>query len=295
VEKLVEPIRSDTRASRWRVVAWLATATLFVLLPVMAGIALLYFDQHVMIYHPRPYRAHDLKRLPAQALELNYLTPAGRQYAFYLPPRRKGLLPARIWVAFCGNGSVALDWTFFVSEDKNSDDAFLLVDYPGYGKSDGYATIAGTRASADKALSVLADRLQTEESQLENRLNVIGHSLGAGVAFDFAVHHPVQRVIAIAPFTSLREEAATIVGATLSHLVTEDCDNRARLAELALRSTPPRVAIVHGTEDDVIPFRMGQRLASEFPKLVQFFPVQHADHLSVLEFGREQIFEWMNH
>jgi hypothetical protein len=49
-------------------------------------------------------------------------------------------LPARLWVAFCGNGSLALDWTTILAGYPNANDAFLLVDYPGYGKCTGYAT-----------------------------------------------------------------------------------------------------------------------------------------------------------
>lgn len=80
----------------------------------------------------------------------------------------------------------------------------------------------------------------------------------------------------------------------MSYLLVENYDNRARLKELADRSPMPMVAIVHGTDDDVIPFRMGQTLASEFPQIVEFFPITHGDHVSVLEFSRKKIFDWMN-
>src|SRR3712207_8818864 len=48
-------------------------------------------------------------------------------------------IPERIWVAFPGNGSLALDWLAFVARDPNPANAYLLVDYPGYGRSEGYA------------------------------------------------------------------------------------------------------------------------------------------------------------
>ncbi|MBA3963805.1 MAG: hypothetical protein H0X40_18155 [Chthoniobacterales bacterium] len=43
-------------------------------------------------------------------------------------------VPARVWVLFCGNGSLALDWLPLARRDQNTGDAFLLIDYPGYGK-----------------------------------------------------------------------------------------------------------------------------------------------------------------
>jgi hypothetical protein len=73
----------------------------------------------------------------------NFLHSAVRQTtAFYIPARNNEQLPSRLWVAFCGNGSLALDWTTILAGYPNHNDAFLLLDYPGYGKCQGYASIA---------------------------------------------------------------------------------------------------------------------------------------------------------
>ncbi len=274
-------------------VTWIIRVLFAVLLIPVVLASCLYSQQHKFIYHPRPYFPRELQGLPSNLVELNFVTGSGRQTAFYLASHEERPLPDRIWVAFCGNGSVGLDWRFFIGDVRADQDGFLLIDYPGYGKSEGYATIAGTRAAADGAVSALAKRLGITVSELEPRLNLIGHSLGAGAALDFAAEHSVQRIVLFAPFTTLREEAATVVGGLFSRLLVEDYDNRGRLKELSRREAPPRIAIVHGMNDDVIPFRMGQALAQEFPELVQFFPIADADHVSVLELSRTQVLEWM--
>ena len=272
---------------------WLLRLLFAVLLiPVLAA-CFLYTQQHAMIYHPRPYTARDFARLPGNIQELDFTIGAGSQSAFYVSPRNGAHRPERLWVAFCGNGSVALDWTKFTHDYPNERDGFLLIDYPGYGKSRGYATIQSTRAAADGALAALAKRLNVDQSELETRLDVIGHSLGAAAALDFATHHSIERAVLYAPFTSLREEAATVVGRTLSHLLVENYDNRARLTELGKQSPLPRILIVHGTDDDVIPFRMGQTLASEFPVMTEFYPIQQGDHVTVLDLSRKQVYAWM--
>src|SRR5207237_4920352 len=171
-------------------------------------IALIYFKQHSMVYHPRPYGAGYAQALPTNGEEIFYTLPFGKQTAFYIPARNNGRLPSRLWIAFCGNGSLALDWTTILAGYPNSNDAFLLVDYPGYGQCEGYATIASTRVSSDAALNALAKRLALSEEEMESRLCTIGHSLGSAVAIDFAARHRVQRVVEISPFTPLREEAA---------------------------------------------------------------------------------------
>ena len=241
-----------------------------------------YFRRHSMLYHPRPYDPRYANVLPQDGVELHFRTLAGKQVAFYLPRGSDSHLPKRIWVAFCGNGSLALDWTWLIAQDPQPSDGFLLIDYPGYGKSDGYATIATTRAAADKALDALANHLRVDESEIESRLNLLGHSWGTAVALDFATRHRTQHIILIAVFTTLREEAATMVGTPLSYLLIENYDNRRALRELSHRSPPPKIEIFHGTDDDTIPIRVSRELAENFPTIIKFHPVAGADHVSVI-------------
>ena len=245
-----------------------------------------------MVYHPRPYDTSYAQVLPPNGQEISYTLPFGRQTAFYIPPRNSGRSPVRLWIAFCGNGSLALDWTTILAGNPNSHDAFLLVDYPGYGKCQGYATIASMRLSSDAALKTLTKRLALSEEEMESRLCTIGHSLGSAVAIDFGARHHVQRVLAIAPFTTLREEAARIITSPLSHLLIESYDNRAGIAEIRKRSPEAKIAIFHGTKDEVIPVRMGRELAQKFP-FIDFFPVEGATHLSVLSEAHDKIIHWM--
>ena len=126
---------------------------------------------------------------------------------------------------------------------------------------------------------------------MESRLCTIGHSLGSAVAIDFAARHRVQRVVAISPFTTLREEAARI-GGPLSRLLIENYDNRSGIAEIHKRNPEAKIAIFHGTKDEVIPVRMGHELAQKFP-FIDFFPVEGADHVSVLSEAHDKIVRWM--
>ncbi|HYR22101.1 MAG TPA: alpha/beta hydrolase [Chthoniobacterales bacterium] len=264
-------------------------AFLSVCLFLLAALSILYFRQHSMVYHPRSYDESYAYAFPANGIEINYTVAAAKYCAFYIPATAPS--PKRLWIAFCGNGSLALDWTTILREYPGKDDAFLLIDYPGYGKNGGYATIASTRASADAALRALTERLKLGDDQLT--ICAIGHSLGAAVALDFATHHRVQKVVLIAPFTTLREEAATILGGWISRLLIESYDNRANLAEVARLNPDARIAIFHGARDEVIPVRMGRELAREFP-FVEFFAIENADHVSVLNHAHDKIIDWMN-
>ena len=285
LESAVAQLRRHSR--RWlRLVALSITA---LALSFLGLVAFIYFRQHSMIYHPRAYEASYRSALPANGVEIEYVLPFGKQTAFYVPGANR--LPKRIWIAFCGNGSLALDWTTILRSYPRNGDGFLLVDYPGYGKNAGYATIDSTRATADAALRALVKQLGIDQEQVV--ICAIGHSLGSAAALDFAAHHHVQRVLLIAPFTALRDEAATVVGRQLARLLIENYDNRKNLRSVLHQDREVRVAIFHGTDDDVIPLRMARELKYEFPA-TDFFPVYGGDHVTVLDLAREQIIAWMN-
>jgi hypothetical protein len=132
-------------------------------LVILAAIVFIHFQQHSLIYHPRPYSHIYAHVLPPNGVEIEYALPFGKQTAFYISPPNEP--PKRVWVAFCGNGSLALDWTGLLPGYPPNGDAFLLVDYPGYGKNSGYATIDSTRATADGAVHALANRLHVDQEQ----------------------------------------------------------------------------------------------------------------------------------
>ena len=73
-------------------------------LGLLGLVALIYFKQHSMIYHPRSYDPSYAQAFPVNGEEISYTLPFGKQTAFYVPARNNGQLPTRLWIAFCGNG-----------------------------------------------------------------------------------------------------------------------------------------------------------------------------------------------
>ena len=67
---------------------------------------------------------------------------------------------------------------------------------------------------------------------------------------------------------------------------------RAGIAEIRKRNPEAKIAIFHGTKDEVIPVRMGREPAQKFP-FIDFFPVEGANHVSVLSEARDKIVRWM--
>jgi len=264
-----------------------------VIATAFALVFLLLFFQNRLIYHPRPYTVDAATRYPS-IVPLSYTTSQGRQQAFYLPPRLDPAQPpSRLWLIFHGNGSLALDWVNFLDPPPDPHDAFLLIDYPGYGDCQGTPSPASIHASAEAAFACLAQPLHTQPRVLEQNLNLLCHSIGCAAGLNFAVRHPVDRIILLAPFTSLRDMARRTVGWPLCWLLLHNYDNRARLSELAARQHPPRVLILHGDDDRLVPVSMGRQLASMFPGMITFRDVPGADHNTILYDSRNQIYAAM--
>ncbi len=254
---------------------------------------LLLLFQRELIYHPRPYEAGAEARNPA-LVPLDYSTAQGRQRAFYLPPSgAPGQPPRHLWVAFAGNGSLALDWLDFLGPPPDPRDGCLLIDYPGYGDCQGAASPRAIEESAEAAFASLAQSLHTQPSALEANLNLVCISLGCAAGLNFAVHHPVDRIVLLAPFTSMRAMARRVVGWPLCWLLMHNFDNGARLGELAARPHPPRVTIFHGDDDQTVPETMGRQLAAMYPAMITFHEVPGAGHNTVLSDSRERIIDIM--
>jgi pimeloyl-ACP methyl ester carboxylesterase len=192
-------------------------------------------------------------------------------------------------VVFSGNASVALDWLDFVEAAKDRATAFLLVDYPGYGLCEGKPSRQSIAEASESALTALAAGLKCAVPDLEKNLRVLGFSIGAAAGMEFAVRHPPRRVLLVSPFTSLKDMARIAVGRVLSNVAVDRFDNRARLDELAALPQPPKVVILHGTADDIVPFSMGRELAERQPKIAEFRPVQCADHNSMMLVAHDRI------
>jgi len=255
----------------------------------VAIVILLLLFQNLLIYHPRKYSFDIPTRYPF-VVRLAYTTGQGLQQAYYFPPANAPTQsPSHLWVIFAGNGSLALDWMGFLHPPPDSRDGFLLIDYPGYGACQGSPSPAAIEDSAEAAFTALADSLHTQPAALETNLNLLCQSIGCATGLNFAVHHPVDRIILISPFTTLRDMARRVIGWPLCWLLIHNFDNTARLAELAARAHPPRVTIFHGDADTSVPYAMGRQLAAMFPAMITFQTVPGAGHNTIVYDARPQI------
>ena len=133
----------------------------------------------------------------------------------------------------------------------------VLVEYRGYGAT-GYAPPSeeGLYADAEAVLDMLAAR-----GVEPKRIVLWGTSLGTGVAAEMARRGRGGRLVLVTPYTSIPDlvtDVAPFLPARL--LIADHFDTLAKAPFIGVSTT-----IIHGDADEIVPFRMGERLAAMIP------------------------------
>lgn len=167
----------------------------------------------------------------------------------------------------------------------------LLIDYRGYGRSEG-SFPNETRVYEDAAT---AWNYLTQEKQVPpNQIYIYGHSLGGAIAIDLAVKHPeAAGLIVESTFTSIR---GVIAARKLFRFFPVDIILRQRFDSI---KKVPNLKIpslfIHGIEDKTIPAFMSKELYSAAPKPKELILVPGADHNDVGEIAPLQYLKAVQH
>jgi pimeloyl-ACP methyl ester carboxylesterase len=142
----------------------------------------------------------------------------------------------------------------------------LLVDYRGYGRSEGaFPSEQSVYADAEAMWKHLV-----KDRGIEPRnIFIYGHSLGSAIGIELALRHPnAAGLIVESAFTSIRDMAKRDLlfrAVPVSLILTQRFASISKIARLKLP-----VLFLHGSHDTLVPFSMSQRLyeAANEPKRV---------------------------
>ena len=149
--------------------------------------------------------------------------------------------------------------------------ALLIIDYRGYGKSEGKPSEQGCYRDTGAAYEYLLTRDYAPE-----RIFVYGESLGTAMAADLASRRPCGGVILEAPFPSAKAVAATVLP-VLGPLVVSGLDTGEKIAQV---QAP--VLVIHGTLDQVIDYKLGRQVFEAASEPKQFWAVEGAHHSDIV-------------
>lgn len=152
---------------------------------------------------------------------------------------------------------------------------FLVIAYRGYEGSTGSPSEDGLRQDAEAAYAWLGARVPAEN------IVIHGFSLGSGVAVRLASEHPARALILEAPYTAMTDVAAlSAPWAPVHWLMLDQYRSRDRIGGVDMP-----VLILHGDQDQVIPFEQGERLFQLAPRPRTFVRMVGSNHNTLTRDG----------
>jgi uncharacterized protein len=211
-----------------------------VLVAVALGlVALAWLLQERLIFHPQPGAA---KNAAAQSIFMK-AGDGTRLHAWHV----KGNADSPLVIYFGGNAE-NVSWMIDAVQTSAPGVGWLLVDYRGYGSSEGSPSEAALGADALGWFDEFSAKTKT--------IHVFGRSLGSGVAVHLAAERPVAGVVLVSPFDSLVDVAQRHYPfLPVSWLLRHRFDSVAR----APRIKAPLLCLV-AQRDEVIPAVHSRRL-----------------------------------
>ena len=145
----------------------------------------------------------------------------------------------------------------------------FIIDYRGYGKSEGNPTEEGLYLDARAAW----DYLTVGRGVPAGRIVIFGKSLGGAPAIDLASRVEPGGLIVQSSFTSLKDMAASILPFFPNFILRTKMDSRAKIASARC----PKL-FIHSPVDEVVPYKLGRDLFEAAPEPKRFYEVQGAPH-----------------
>jgi uncharacterized protein len=145
----------------------------------------------------------------------------------------------------------------------------LILDYRGYGHSDGEPSEKGLYRDATAAFE-----WWVRQNRGGQKLIVLGESLGGAVAVNLASRVRVDGLILQSTFTSAWDMAKTILPlGLLQPVIGVRLDSEGLIKGVSC----PKL-VIHGTRDEIVPFRLGVKLYEAAPPPKSFYEVESAGH-----------------
>jgi pimeloyl-ACP methyl ester carboxylesterase len=234
----------------------------------------LYLMQDRMLFFPRPL-AESVRGLVHKARpdaeEIVIGTADGHRLHGWFVRNSKGTADAPALIYFGGNGEEVSG--FALEADELPGVSFALVNYRGYGESEGDPSEQALFSDALEIYDAVAARAGVDRK----RIVVMGRSLGSGVATYLASKRPVAAVVLVTPFDSIAAVARERYPFVLVDLLLKHpFDSLGRAPTI----DAPMLALIAG-RDSVVPREHGETLAKAWRGPVTSVVFERAGHGSI--------------
>lgn len=144
----------------------------------------------------------------------------------------------------------------------------FIVSYRGYAESTGTPSELGVYTDGKSALNYMQSALKINKKEIA----IIGRSIGTTVAVNTAMHEDLAALILVTPLTSGYEMAQNMVP-SMASIAQNTFESIVKINEIKVP-----LLIIHGTEDEVIPYEMGVKLFETYNGQKQLVTIALGHH-----------------
>ena len=170
-----------------------------------------------------------------------------------------------------------------INHFKNINVNFLILAWRGFSGNKGRPTELGLYEDANSAI-----RWLKSEGLKEQDIIIYGESLGTGVTVEIGQNKNFAGIILESPFTSMVEAAKNKYPIFPIKLLLKDRYESSK----KIKNIKSPILIMHGKNDDIVPFYMGQKMYKIANKPKYFYFSKYDDHM--MEFNEKLIKELKN-
>ena len=238
---------------------------LFLLFIYLAILAVIYFSQRSLMYHPSENNYLDENQLNHKVEKIKIASDNDLNSWYYKKNEKFKTL-----LFFHGNAGSLENRIYKLNDLSKLDLNYLIVAYRGFSGNKGSPSEQGLYKDARAAKYWL--NLNNISDQ---NIIVYGESLGTAVAIDLAKDHKFAGIILESPFTSMLKLSRKYYPWAPTGLLLKDKYE----SDKKINKVFSPILILHGRKDNIVPFEMGEALFKQANKPKYNYFIDNDDHM----------------
>ena len=238
---------------------------LFLLFIYLTVLAVIYFSQRSLMYHPSENNYLDENQLNHKVEKI--IIPSDNELNSWYFEKNKNF---KTLLFFHGNAGSLENRIYKLNYLSKLKLNYIIVAYRGFSGNKGNPTEEGLYKDARAAKYWL--NLNNISDQ---NIIIYGESLGTAVAIDLAKDHKFAGIILESPFTSMLKLSRKYYPWVPTGLLLKDKYE----TDKKINKVFSPILILHGRKDNIVPFEMGETLYNQANKPKYNYFIDNDDHM----------------
>ncbi|MCS6821504.1 MAG: alpha/beta hydrolase [Microscillaceae bacterium] len=239
-----------------------------------------YFFQECFLFLPKKLDANFKFRFPYLYQEVNLQSSdneAVLNNLWFKVPNSKGVV-----LFFHGNAGNLARWGSMAQDFCRRGFDVFIHDYRTYGKSTG--SLSQENLFSDAQLCY--DFIKKQYKNKKVPIIIYGRSIGTGVATYLASKNETAKLILETPYNNMKD----LINTYTKLIPTELLLRFSLPSDEYIAEVKCPVYILHGTQDETVPYILGKKLAERAGKKAKFYTIQEGEHNNLATFATYQAY-----